>query len=361
MRNLKKVIKTSVNEERSNFPTELRHTLIAEGHVSASTAIGAATPPPSAAAAPLPGRSQMEEDASISDGRTRQVFSASQRRQLQTVEKSAVQGKLSDGIKTEPMSSVNVNQNIPKEKTVPRAQKEQNLHKIIKKMQKERTTIENHDPNETNAGSAPALGSIQSADRIEATTALPPSSSFLNQVDLFAAFNIRRPTIRKTAETNANQYGISAFQQRHSLATTAKEWQKEGPHLSAHIRDWSKRPKEEPTAEGLHYVQVQPPQPGKVVYAHMHDPVFTGYNEVQNVGMDAQAQPIRLHGLQPREFQGFMPHRMSNGATAAILYDTVTTGLDTNTVSRPRAGEQAAAAQQTLNHSVYAPYPATMM
>ena len=39
----------------------------------------------------------------------------------------------------------------------------------------------------------------------------------------------------------------------------------------------------------------------------------------------------------------------------------MTTGSDTNTASRPRAGEEAAAAQQALNHSAYAPYPAPMM
>ena len=366
MRNLKKVIKASVNEERSTFPTELRHTLNAStARQSQPPTPGAATPPPPAAAAPLPVRSQTEENASISDGRTRQVFPASQRRQLQTVKKSAAQAKLSDGMKTEPISSVNVNQYIPQEKIVPIAQKKQNLHEIIKKMRKEKTTIENHDTNKTNAESAPAQGSEESADRIEATTALPPSSSFLNQVDFFAAFNIRRPihkTIRKTAETKANQYGIPALQQQQSpAATTAEEWQKEGAQLLARMHNLSKRPEEEATAEGLHYVQVQPQQPGEVLYAHMHDPVATGYNERQNVGRDAQVQPIRLHGLQPRDFQGFVPHRMNNGATAALLYDTVTTGSDTNTASRPRAGEQAAAAQQALNHSAYAPYPAPMM
>jgi hypothetical protein len=247
-------------------------------------------------------------------------------------------------------------------------------------MRKEKTTIENQDdPNKTNdlvsAEGAPAQGSEESVDRIEATTALPPtqdadgksstSSSFLNPVDFFAAFKITQPihkTIRATAETQANQYGMPALQQRHSAAAiAAEERQKEGAQLSSRMHNLSKRPEEAATAKGLHYVQVQPQQPGEVLYAHMHDPVATGYNERQTVSRAAQIQPIHLHGLQPINFQGFVPPRIDNNTTAALLYGTVTTRSDTNTASRPRAGEEAAVAQQALNHSAYAPYPAPMM
>ena len=75
---------------------------------------------------------------------------------------------------------MNVNQYIPQEKIVYMAQKKQNLHEIIQKMQKEKITIENQDnPNKTNdlasAEGAPAQGSGESADGIYATTGLPPS------------------------------------------------------------------------------------------------------------------------------------------------------------------------------------------
>jgi hypothetical protein len=132
------------------------------------------------------------------------VFPSSQRGQLRTVKKSAAQAKLSDILATKPISSVNVNQYIPQEKIVYMAQKKQNLHEIIQKMQKEKITIENQDnPNKTidlaSAEGAPAQGSGESADGIYATTGLPPSqdadgksttsNSFPNPVKNFRGFS----------------------------------------------------------------------------------------------------------------------------------------------------------------------------
>jgi hypothetical protein len=121
------------------------------------------------------------------------------------------------------------------------------------------------------------------------------------------------------------------------------------------------RPEEAGTAEGLHYVQVRPQQPGNVLHAHMHDLGATGYNERKAVGRAEQIQPINLHGLQPINFQGFVPPMVDNNTAAALLYGTVPPRSDTNTASHTWSVEEAAAAQQALNHSAHAPYPAPIL
>ena len=110
MRNVKQVIKASVNEDRSAFPTELRHTLNAStARQSQPPTAGAATPPPPAVAVPLAVRSQTEETGSIQDGQTRQVFPSSQRGQLRAVRKSAAQAKLWDILADKPIHSARKN------------------------------------------------------------------------------------------------------------------------------------------------------------------------------------------------------------------------------------------------------------
>jgi hypothetical protein len=52
---------------------------------------------------------------------------------------------------------------------------------------------------------------------------------------------------------------------------------------------------------------------------------------------------------------------VDNNTAAALLYGTVPTMSDTNTASHAWSVEEAAAAQQVLNHSAHAPYPAPMM
>jgi hypothetical protein len=106
----------------------------------------------------------------------------------------------------------------------------------------------------------------------------------------------------------------------------------------------SRRPEEAATAEGLHYVQVRPQQPDNVLHAHMHDPGATGYNERKAISRAAQIQPIDLHGLQPINFQGFVPPMVDNNTAAALLYGTVPTMSDTNTASHHWSGKEAAAA-----------------
>ena len=68
MKNVIQVIKPSVKEDRSAFPTELRQALNASAAPQSQPPVGAPTPPPPAVAVPRAVKNQTEENASIQEG-----------------------------------------------------------------------------------------------------------------------------------------------------------------------------------------------------------------------------------------------------------------------------------------------------
>jgi hypothetical protein len=220
----------------------------------------------------------------------------------------------------------------------------------------------------------PAYGSQASAARIYAPAVVPTpqdaagkgstGDSFPIPVDFFTAYQIARPTtraIRATADIStaayqqdigaANQDGMPTHQQRHAAAD---EKRKEIAQLLSRMPHLSRIPETAEMAANLHSLQVQPHLPCTALHARMPNlSKAKGYKESNVVSGAAQIQPIKFHGFAP-------PIIDTNTATA-LLYGAAPRMVGTIAASHTWSAGEAAASQQALDHSAYAPYPAAML